>query len=179
MAISKERKEELVENYAEWLKRSQAVILADFRGQPTKDILDLRVKVRAAQGEFHVVKNSLLERALREANLPTPDKLLTGTTAAVFCFEDAPAAAKAVTQFASTAKFFSVKGVIMGKNVADAAGVKALAELPPRPMVLAQVLGTIQAPASKVAGVIHAGLRQVAAVVQARVDQLRAAEGAA
>lgn len=179
MAISKEHKEELIHQYADWLKRSQAVVLADYRGQPTKAVYQLRTKVRAAQGEFHVVKNTLLARALREAGLATSEQLLNGPTAAAFCFQDPPAVARAMTQFADETKTFTIKGALMGARVVDAAGVKALSELPPLPVVLAQVLGAVQAPAGKAAGVVSAGLRQVVAVIQARVDQLQAAQGAA
>ncbi len=179
MAISKERKHELVDQYADWLKRCQAVILADYRGQPTKSVYQLRTKVRAAQGEFHVIKNTLLIHALRQAGMSVPEEMLTGPTAAVFCFEDPPAVAKAVIQFADEAKTFAVKGSILGNKVIDAAGVKTLSELPPRPIVMGQVLGTIQAPAGKIAGVVNAGLRQVVAVIQARVDQLKAAQESA
>lgn len=179
MAITKEHKKELVDQYVEWLNRSQALILADYRGQPTKSVYQLRTRVRAAQGEFHVVKNTLIIRALRQMDMPVPDKLLSGPTAMIFCFDNPPAVAKAVVQFADETKTFAIKGAVMGTKVVNAAGVKALSELPPRPVVLGQVLGTIQAPAGRVAGVVHAGLRQIAAVVQARVDQLKAAEGAA
>lgn len=179
MAISKERKHELVDQYADWLKHSQALILADYRGQPTKSIYQLRTKVRAAQGEFHVVKNTLIMRAMREAGLPAPEQLLTGPTAMLFCFENPATVAKAALQFADETKTFTIKGGVMGNKVIDAAGVKALSELPPRPIVLAQVLGTIQAPAGRVAGVVNAGLRQIVSVIQARADQLKAAESAA
>ncbi len=179
MAISKKRKEELVDMYVDWLKRSQAIILTDYRGQPTKSVYQLRTKARTTEGELHVVKNTLIARALREVGMAVPDKLLAGPTAAVFCFGEPPAVAKTVIQFAGENKTFTIKGAVMSKSVLDAAGVRALSELPPRPVVLAQVLGTIQAPASKVAGVLGAGLRQVVSVIQARVDQLKAAEGVA
>ncbi len=178
MAITKERKQELIAQYEDWLKRSQAIILADYRGQPTQAIYQLRTKARSAQGEFHVVKNTLLIRALRQANLPVPEQCLAGPTAAAFCFEDPPAVARMVLQFAAESKTFTVKGGVMGARVIDAEGVKALSELPSRPVMMAQVLGTIQAPAGRVAGVVQAGLRQIVAVIQARVDQLKAAEGA-
>lgn len=179
MAISKQRKQELVEGYADRIKRSQAIILADFRGQPTKSIYQLRTKIRDAQGEFHVVKNTLMIRSLREAGLPVPEQLLQGPTAVAFCFKDAPAVAKALLQFADETKTFVLKGAIMGNSVIDPQGLKALSEMPPRPVVLAQVLGTIQAPGGKVAGVINAALQQIVRVIQARADQLQAAQGAA
>ncbi len=179
MAITKKRKGELVGDYQDWLKRSQAVILVDYRGVLTKDVYRLRSRVREAKGEFHVTKNTLIERALRDAGLPVPDQMLQGPTAMSFCFDDPPAVAKAVLAFADEIKIMSIKGGVMGNSIIDAAGVRALSELPPRPVVLGQVLGTIQAPATRVAGVVNSALAQIARVIQARVDQLKAAEGAA
>ena len=179
MAISRKRKNELIDQYVDWLKQSQAVIMADYCGQPTKSIYQLRTKVRANQGEFHVVKNTLMLRALRQMGMPAADTLLDGPVAMTFCYEDPPAMAKALIQFEKEAEKFSIKGGVLGNRIIDADGVKALAALPPYPVMMAQVLGTIQAPAGKLAGVINAGLRQVATVVQARVDQLKALEGEA
>ena len=179
MAITKQHKGELVEEYAGWLQRSQAIILADCRGVLTKDVYRLRMKVRDAKGEFHVTKNTLVAHALREAGLPVPDKLLEGPTAMGFCFDNPPAVAKVMLDFAEESKIMTVKGAVLGNRVIDKAGVKALSELPPKPVVMSQVLGTLQAPASKVAGVLNSAVAQIVRVIQARVDQLKAAEGAA
>ena len=178
MAISKKRKNELMDQYVDWLKRSQAVILANYCGQPTKSIYQLRTKVRAAQGEFHVVKNTLVTRAMRQVGMAVPEKLLDGPTAVTFCFQDPPKLAKTMMQFAKEdeTQTFVLKGGVVGSRVIDIEGLKALSELPPHPVVLAQVLGAIQAPAGKVAGVVNAALRQIAGVVQARVDQLKTLE---
>ena len=179
MAITKERKGELVDQYAELLKKSEAVILVDYRGVLTKDVYRLRMKVREAKGEFHVAKNTLIARALKDAGMAVPEKMLEGPTAASFCFENPPAVAKTMLDFCAESKIMSVKGAVMGKSIFDAAGVMSLSDLPPKPVVMGQVLGTIQAPASKVAGVLNSAVAQIARVLQARVDQLKAAEGAA
>jgi large subunit ribosomal protein L10 len=179
LAITKQRKGELVEQYAELLKKSEAVILVDYRGVLTKDVYRLRTKVREAKGEFHVTKNTLVARALKDAGMAVPESLLEGPTAMGFAFENPPAVAKAMLDFATESKLMTVKGAVMGTRVVDQAGVKALSELPPRPMVMGQVLGTIQAPAGKVAGVLNSAVAQIVRVLQARVDQLKAAEGAA
>ena len=179
MAITKQRKGELVEQYAELLKKSEALILVDYRGVLTKDVYRLRAKVRDAKGEFHVAKNTLIARALKDAGMAVPEKMLEGPTAVSFAFENPPAVAKAVLDFATESKLMTVKGAVLGTRVMDKAGVKALSELPPKPVVMGQVLGTIQAPAGKVAGVLNSAVAQIARVLQARVDQLQAAEGAA
>lgn len=179
MAITKKRKNELVGEYDEWLRRSQAVILVDYRGVLTKDVYRLRTRVRDAKGEFHVTKNTLALKALKDAGLPAPEKLIDGPTAMTFCFENPADVAKIVLTFADENKIMQVKGAVVGNSVVDAAGVKALSELPPKPVVMAQVLGTIQAPAGRVAGVLNSAVAQIARVLQAHVDKLKAAEGAA
>jgi large subunit ribosomal protein L10 len=179
LAITKQRKGELVEQYAELLKKSEAVILVDYRGVLTKDVYRLRTKVREVRGEFHVTKNTLIARALKDAGMAVPDQMLEGPTAVGFAFENPPAVARVVLDFADEAKIMTVKGAVLGNRVVDKVGVKALSELPPKPMVIGQVLGTIQAPAGKVAGVLNSAVAQIVRVLQARVDQLKAAEGAA
>jgi large subunit ribosomal protein L10 len=179
LAITKQRKGELVEQYAELLKKSEAVILVDYRGVLTKDVYRLRTKVREVKGEFHVTKNTLIARALKDAGMAVPDQMLEGPTAVGFAFENPPAVARVVLDFADEAKIMTVKGAVLGNRVVDKVGVKALSELPPKPMVIGQVLGTIQAPAGKVAGVLNSAVAQIVRVLQARVDQLKAAEGAA
>jgi large subunit ribosomal protein L10 len=179
LAITKQRKGELVEQYAELLKKSEALILVDYRGVLTKDVHRLRTKVREAKGEFHVAKNTLIARALKDAGMAVPEKMLEGPTAVSFAFENPPAVAKAMLDFATESKLMTVKGAVLGTRAIDPAGVKGLSELPPRPVVMGQVLGTIQAPAGKVAGVLYSAVAQIARVLQARVDQLKAAEGAA
>ncbi len=126
MAITKQRKGELVEQYAELLKKSEAVILVDYRGVLTKDVYRLRTRVRESQGDFHVTKNTWIIRALRDAGLPVPEKLLDGPTAISFCFGDPPATAKAVLSFADEIKLMTVKGGLVGNQILDAAGGKAL-----------------------------------------------------
>ena len=96
MAITKQKKQEIVAQYGEWLEKSQGAVLAEYIGMTMKDLDDLRAKVREAGGEFHIVKNTLTKIALSNADMEFQDETLTGTTAIGFAFEDAPALAKAM-----------------------------------------------------------------------------------
>ena len=171
MAITKERKQELVAEYREFLSRSRAVILTEYHGLSMKDMDALRRKVREAGGEFHVVKNTLVERALEEAGYPVPDKLFEGSTAAGFAFNDAAGLAKTMVDFARTAQFLKIKGGFLDARPVNAAQVQALAELPPLPVMRARLLGTILAPASQLARTLAEPARQVAAVLKAYADK--------
>ncbi len=172
MAISREKKEELVSWYADLISRSSAVILTDYRGLTMVDISQLRNKLREIQSEYHVTKNRLVKLALEEAGLPVPEDLLKGPTATSFCFEEAPAVAKLLVEFSKESKVLVIKGGLLGHRIIRPDEVTALAELPPREVLLAQVLGAIQAPAGGIARAIAGGIRSILYVLKARVEQL-------
>ena len=171
MAISKERKQEVVNQYIEWANKSQAMVVTQYTGLTMKQLDELRAKVRATGGEFHVVKNTLGQVAFKEAGLETPEKFLEGSTEIAFEFEDEAALAKAVSDFARTSEFLKVKGGYLNKAAISAESVQALADLPPLPVVRAQLLGTLVAPATRLARVLAEPGRQVAAVVKAFADR--------
>ncbi len=155
----------MVSQYTEWFNQSQAVFMLSFSKMSMKEIDALRAKAREAGGEAHVVKNRLVEMALRERGVSF-DKPLEGTTLMGFAFQDVPALAKVFSD-AAKADAFEVKGGILGARVISAADVKALADMPPLPVVRAQLLGTLLAPASKLVRTLAEPARQVAAVVKA------------
>ena len=167
MAVSKERKKEIVAAYQEWLGNSQGVFLAEYIGLSVKDMDALREKVRDAGGEFHVIKNTLGKIAFEESGYEVPEDLFLGSTAAGFAFEDAPAMAKALSDFSKSVDFLKIKGGYLEKNMVSVDEIKALADLPPLPVVQAHLLGTLMAPASQLARVLAEPARQVAAVLGA------------
>jgi len=177
--LTKGRKSELIAEYVEWLRQSNAVIMAEFPGVAAKDLYSLRVKLRESNSQLHVVKLTLFARALTEAGLPVPEGLLTGSMIMAFAHDEPPATAKAVMDFAASVEAFRVKGGLLGDRAIDAAGVKMLAELPPRPVVLAGLLGVLQAPLSQLVNVLNAPLREIAQALQARSEQERAEPAAA
>jgi large subunit ribosomal protein L10 len=178
LAISKERKKEIIAEYTAWIKRSQAMIVAEYKGLPMAEMDVLRSKMRDAGGEFHVVKNTLGQLAIKEAGLPLPEKLFEGSTAIGFAFEDAPAAAKLLSEYVRTSEFLKIKGGYLGTQVMDSAQVKSLADLPPLPVVRAQLLGTLLAPASRIARTLAEPGRQVAAIIKAYAEREAAPEQA-
>lgn len=171
LAISKQRKDELVAQYAKWAAQSQAMIFTEYTGLNMKQMDDLRRKVREAGGEFHIVKNTLGKVAFEAAGLPVSEAVVQGSSAIAFAFTDAPAMAKTITEFARTSGFVKVKGGYLEKRPITANDVKALAELPPLPVMRAQLLGVIMAPASKLVRTLAEPARQVAAVLKAYADR--------
>jgi large subunit ribosomal protein L10 len=171
LAISKVRKNEIVDQYSEWINNSRAIFVAEYVGLTMKDIDELRKKAREAGGEFHIVKNTLGKVAFESLGMEIPANFLDGSTAIGFAFEDAPAMAKAMAEFARTSDFLKIKGGYLNKQVIDAEAAKALAELPPLPVMRAQLLGTILAPASKLVRTLAEPARSLAAVMKAYADK--------
>ena len=170
LAITKERKNELVAQYGEWMKQSKALVLTQYVGLTMKDIDNLRTKVRENGGEFHIIKNTLAKLAFQQAGYTVVPGQLEGSTAIVCAFTDAPAIAKTVMEFVKTSEFLKVKGGFLEKQALTPDGVKALAELPPLPVVRAQLLGTLLAPASKLVRTLAEPGRMIAAVIKAHAE---------
>jgi large subunit ribosomal protein L10 len=171
LAISKQRKDELVAQYVSWVNQSQALIVTEYLGMSMKQVDDLRAKVREAGGEFHIVKNTLSQVALKQAGLSVPPKLLEGSSAIVFAFLGAPEIAKVISEYARTSEFIKIKSGYLEKLPISAAEVKSLADLPPLPVLRAQLLGTIMAPASKLVRTLAEPARQLAAVIRAYAEK--------
>ncbi len=175
MAITKERKDEVLSQYTDWMKRSQAVILVEYTGVKMKDLDNIRAKIRDAGGEFHVVKNTLARRAFADSGLTVPSDYLVKSTAVSFAFTDPASTAKALTDATKGLEFIKVKGGFMSGQTLSAAQVKALADMPPLPVMRAQLLGVLQAPAGKLARTIAEPARGLAAVFRAFSEKANAA----
>jgi large subunit ribosomal protein L10 len=172
LAISREKKEQLVSWYTDLFSRSNAVILTNYRGLTMVDMSQLRKKLQEVQSEYHVTQNRLMMLALKGKKLPVPEDLLEGPTATGFCFEEVPAVAKILVDFSKESKILAIKGGILGDRIINADEVTSLAELPPREVLLAQVLGTIQGPAGGISRAVAGSIRSILYVLKARVEQL-------
>jgi len=161
------------------LSRSNAIFLTDYRGLSVSDMEALRAKIREAGGSDSIVKNSLAARALEEASLHVPEDMLKGPTAIGFAYGEVPAVAKVLADFAKSTDILQVKGGLMEGSVLSASQVSSLASMPPREVILAQLLGLIQQPGNGVAGVINAAGNKLAATIKAYVDKLENAGAAA
>jgi len=172
LAITRQKKDVLVNEYVEKLQRSQAVIVAEYRGLTTKQLQVLRRDLRNAQSELAVAKNTLIGRALTEVGLPAPESLFTGPVAVTFCYDEVSAPAKVITKFAKDSKVMILRGGLLGQSVFDEAGVQSLTELPSKDQLRAQVIGTLQAPIGGLVNVLAGTLRGLMNVLNARAGQL-------
>lgn len=170
MAFTKEEKTQLMAQYREWMNRSQAVFLLEYSKMTQKEIDALRAKAREAGGEMHVVKNTLFTNVLNEMGIQ-PGELLERTSLVGFSFDQPPTLAKVVTESTNKSEVFKVKGGFLGKTQMNPAQVKALADMPPLPVLRAQLLGVLQAPASKLVRTLAEPGRSIAAVIKAQSEQ--------
>jgi len=165
LAFSRKHKEVLVDQYKQWLKESQGVFMVTFKKMAMKDVDAFRVKVREAGGEAHVVKNTLLLEAMNKMDYHMPD--MEGTTLLVLARSDAPAIAKMLVDATVKSEIFAIKGGFLGLEYLSYEQVKALAELPPMPIMRARLLGVLQAPASQLVRTLVEPARSLAAVFKA------------
>jgi large subunit ribosomal protein L10 len=178
LPVTRERKEVLVTDLTDEVKKSQAMILTDYRGLPTTELASLRNQMRGKAG-MHVVKNTLFLIALQHAGMAVPQDLLEGPTAVTFCYTDIAGPAKMLNDFLKD-KEAKVKGAILGTQVLRGAEASSLATLPSREQLFATLLGTINAPGTQVAGVVASGIRQIMYLIKARAEQLeKQGQGAA
>lgn len=174
MAITKKHKNELIDQYSDWISRSKALVVAQYTGMSMKEIDALRTKVRESGGEFHVLKNTLAVLTFQKAGMKVPDQVFEGSTAVAFAFQDAPAMAKTMTDFAKTSESLKIKAGYLEKQPITVDAVKALADLPPLPVMRAQLLGTLLAPASQLVRLLAEPGRQLAAVIKAKYEPAEA-----
>ena len=177
MAFTKEEKTKMLEQYEDWLVRSQAVFMLEFNKMNVKEIDGVRAKARESGAEVHVVKNTIFSLALDRVGADAKD-ILEKTTLVGFAFNDAPALAKIVND-AARSDVFKIKGGLLGKRAITASDVKSLADMPPLPVIRAQLLGVLNAPASKLVRTIAEPARGLAAVVKAYSDKGQEAAPAA
>jgi len=178
MPATKEQKEEQIAEILEKVKKSQVVFVTNYQGITTKQTDTLRGKLRTMNCNYQVVKNSLAARALKSAGLHAPDEMFDGPVALGFAYADIGAPAKALLDFAREAEKFQIKGAILGQRVLKSKEVEALSSMPTLPQVRAQLIGLINAPASRFVGVVASGVRQVVNVVKAYADKESAPAGA-
>lgn len=161
------------------LRAANAAILTEYRGLHVKQLGELRRALRSAGAEYKVYKNTLVRIAADSVGLEQLEPMLHGPTAIAFVTGDAVETAKALREYAKTNTNLVVKGGVIGTKVIDAAQASALADMPPRQQVLAEIAGLLEAPLSQMAGLLAAVPRDVAYAVQALIDKKGGVEEAA
>lgn len=173
MAISKDRKDDLVAQYGDLLSRSEAVFVTEYKGMTAKQIEELRGKVREKGGAFHITKNTLFRVALEQANKPVPSDLLQGQTAVSFAFNDAPALAKMLLEMSDKVDLpFELRGGMLDTSIMNAAQVKALSNMPSKQELQVKLLSMMLQPAQKLVTVMNAPAQDLVSVMNNGVSQM-------
>ncbi len=167
MTISKQRKDELVEQYSDWLKDSDAIFLTSYTGMNVKQMQELRRQVHETESVFSVTKNTLLRLALKNSKWAVPEEMLTGQIASGFALGEAPTLAKKLVDFADDNEELVIKGGFMDGELLSAKQIESLASLPSIDQLRGQILGLLNTPAQNLAGVVASGMRQVLNVLDA------------
>lgn len=155
--MNKANKQKVVVELHEKLERAQAVFLADFRGMNVEKATQLRVDLRKANVEYKVVKNTLLELASKDTDKAALISHFAGPTAVAMSYDDPVAAAKVLSKYAKEQQaVFKLKaGILSGKTI-SVSDIQALADLPSREVLIAKMLGSMNAPATNFVGVLAA-----------------------
>jgi large subunit ribosomal protein L10 len=153
------------------LDGAQAAILTEYRGLTVAELAQLRRALAAVGGDYKVYKNTLVRRAVAGGPHEPLTALLSGPTAIAFVSGEISAVAKALRDFSRSYPALVLKGGQHGEGVLSAADLLALADLPPRDVLLAQVGGVMAAPLRQLAGLLQALPRNLAYGLAALVDQ--------
>ena len=164
-------KANIVAELAEKMKRSPFVLVADYQRMNVGHFGELRNRLVPVGAEMHVVKNSFLKRAMADSGFPDVGDKLTGQTAVVTGEKDVAPVAKILKAFTAEFKTTALKMGLINRAVVSTADVQALADLPPREVLLAQLLGLFLAPATRLVRVLNEPASAFARLLNAKVSK--------
>jgi large subunit ribosomal protein L10 len=169
------QKRAVVGDISSKMKAAKAMVFADYRGLTVEQDTELRNALRKAGVEYKVVKNTLTRLAANENGLEGLDSFLNGPTAMASSDKDPVAPAKVLNEYAKKYEKLELKvGVVEGKII-DIDGIKSLADLPSREVLIARVLGGFNAPISGFVNVLNGNLRGLVVALKAIADQKESA----
>lgn len=171
MENPRQEKVAVVEEVRNRFQSSSAAILTEYRGLKVGDLSNLRRALRAAGGDYRIYKNTLVRFAAADLGLTELQELLVGPTAITFVDGDAVTVAKALRDYARTNPHLVVKGGVLGETILSSADAAALADIPPREVLLARFAGLMAAPMQQLAGLLQALPRNFAYGLKALLDK--------
>ncbi|MBS1710129.1 MAG: 50S ribosomal protein L10 [Armatimonadetes bacterium] len=168
-------KANVVDDTQEKYSRAAGVFFTGYSGLKVKEIQALRKELKAKGGELHVIKNTLFRKAVGDDASKISEEMTSGATAYAFVYENESDCAKVLFDFAKSSKKLTVKGGILAGKEFNSDAVENLSKLPPREVLIAQVIGAVAAPLSNLVGVIEALYADPIRVIGAVADKV--AEG--
>jgi len=170
--LNRREKEQIVSDFSKKIEGYRAIVLTHYRGLNVEQMNVLRKRLRDEKVSYQVVKNTLMRLASKGTDLEKLNDYFEGPTAIAITYGDPVLLAKILSEFIKTQPSLEIKvGLIEGK-VAPPEDVKALATMPSREVLFAQILGGIQMAGGQIVGSILSMLQQMLGVIQGRTDQL-------
>ncbi len=168
MSKNREKKIQLVAKIAQKLAYAKSVIFTDYRGLNVAQMSQLRHRISKVGAEFHVIKNTLLQLALKQAGYPKQEdpQLFTGPTASLVAFEDEVAAVKELNNFIQLNDLPKIKAGFLGKRFLSADDINKLAKLPPRDVLLTQTLNTLSYPLTGLVFTLQANMIKLVSILK-------------
>lgn len=155
MSLNRSEKQAVIEEVSALAAKAQTLVMAEYRGITVADLTKLRITARSQGVSLSVLKNTLARRAVAGTGFEAGSDQMTGPLIYGFS-EDAVAAAKVVADFAKTNDKLVIRGGVYSGKALDVNGVKQLANIPSKEVLLAQLLGLMQSPISRTARVLAA-----------------------
>jgi large subunit ribosomal protein L10 len=165
MALTREDKEQELQELTTAFNGADTAILVDYRGLSVPAVTELRRQIRGAKAQYKVVKNTLAKRASKGTKLAALEAHFEGTTAVAYTGDDAVALAKALTMFMKTAPTLQVKAAVVQGQAIKPAAVTDLATLPGKPELYSKLLFLLQAPMQQLVTVLSATPRNLVTVL--------------
>jgi large subunit ribosomal protein L10 len=170
-----EKKAQSIDRLEKELSKANIGILTDYRGLKTPEINGLRRKLQDVNGDYKVVKNTLVRKAAEKLNRTETTGSFEGPTAIAFGYGDISQLAKTFSDHVRTSKMnLVVKGGFLSNRLLTPADVTTIAALPPREVLIGRVVGGIKSPLYMLAGVLSGPVRGLQNVLQARIKQMEA-----
>ncbi len=164
-------KASIVSDLSEKLKRSPFVLVTDYQHMKVGDFGELRNRLAPTGAEVHVVKNNFLKRAMSESGFADVSEKLIGQTAVATGEKDVAPVAKVLKTFATEFKVAALKIGLVDRTVLSPAELEQLADLPPRDVLLAQLLGLFLAPATRLVRVLNEPGSALARLLRAKAEK--------
>jgi large subunit ribosomal protein L10 len=171
----RQKKVRQVDLLTDKLSKAKVAVLTDYRGLTVAQMEDLRSRLRTADVEFRVVKNTMARRAAAESGNEALESELKGPIAIAFGYDDLGTPAKLLADFVRTTRLkLDIVGGLVEGRVFGPEQIRQLADLPPREALLAQLLGTLQSPIAQLVGAVQAPVQELVGLLEARKNQLEA-----
>ena len=165
------QKQAQVDEIKEKIEAAKSIVLMNYHGLNVGEVTELRDKFRAEEVEYKVYKNTFMRRAFTELGYEGLEEVLKGPSSIAFSMADAVPAARIASEFAKDHEALEIKSGVLDGKVISTDMIESLAKLPSREVLIAQVLGGLNAPIQGLANVLNGTIRGLAVVLNAIAEK--------